>query len=636
VLDLLEQPLAPIREAVLPAFLARIAAARPFTFVVDDVHMVGNAACLELLTAVVENLPAEATIALGTRASPALPLARWSAAGWLGEVGMDDLAFDRAEAGALLSSRGIVLDEAHLAQLMRQTEGWATGISLASLIAHGHLPEAWLPRVHGDQRQISAYLVDEVLRSQPDDIQHFLLCTSILDPLCAAACRAVTGRSDAQAVLETLERENLFVTPLDDHGQWFRYHRLFADLLKQRLTTLGDDDLLALHTAAARWCEESGDVPAAVRHRLAAGDAHSAADLVSEGWVGFISHGQYETVRRMLSWFTEEQVLAHGPLTVVCGWVHMADGDSSVAAFWARAAARASIGESGGDRWGWMRGAQAVLRAVVAEDVREMLAQAEAATAALVIETPSQQWHHHALLWLGIAQWLCGEDEAVATLEGVARDGRLLNPTGEVMARGILALVAADEGDWEKASELVDETLSRATALGLAEHRVNGFGLEARARLLAHLGDPEEADARGLVARLLTQMPQGTWIGISAAATLTDLALRRSDIAEAARWSASSDAMLARYPEAGIMRDRAVRLREMVARQRLATSLTPAEVRVLYLLPTQLSSVEIAARLCVKPATVKTQLRSIYAKLGVNARTPAVERARELGLLPGA
>jgi LuxR family maltose regulon positive regulatory protein len=633
LLDLLEQPPASTREAIMPALLGQIVASRPFTFVFDDVHLLSNPACLAFLAAAVESLPAEATIALGTRSTPALPLARWRAAGHLVEVGMSDLALDPMEAGEVLRGRGIELDESDLGRLMQLTEGWATGISLASLIARGRPPEAWLPHVQGDHRQIAAYLVEEVLQSQSESIQRFLLRTSILDPLCAAACRAVTGRTDAQAVLERLHGDNLFLTPLDEHGQWFRYHRLFADLLQQQLAARCADELPAVHAAAARWCEETGDVPAAVWHRLAAGEAQAAADLVSEGWFGLVSVGRFEMVRRMLDWFTREQVLAHGPLTVACGGFYMADGDPSMAAFWAQAAARACIKESDGDRWDWLRGAQAVLRAVVAESADEMLAHAE--VAALEIEPPSEQWRHHAMLWLGIAQWLCGTPGAQATLEGAVRDGRMLNPAGEVMAGGVLALMAEQEGDWTKAAALVEETMSWARALSLAEHRVNGFCLAARARLLAHLSDPDEEVARDVLVGQLMQMPPGTWMGLPASTTLTELALQRGDVAEAVHWSACSDAMLALYPEAGIMRDRAEFLRKMVERQRLTTPLTPAERRVLGLLPTQLSGTEIAARLYVAPATVKTQLQSIYAKLGVNARTPAVERAREVGLLPG-
>jgi len=563
---------------------------------------------------------------------PALPLARWRAAGMLLEVGMGDLAFDLAEVDAVIRGRGVELDASDLARLMQQTEGWATGVSLAALIARGRRPDAWLPHVHGDHRQIAAYLIDEVLQSQSGSVQRFLLRTSILDPLCATACRAVTGRTDAQAVLERLHRDNLFVTPLDEHGHWYRYHRLFADLLQQQLAARYPDDLPFLHAAAAQWCQENGDLPAAVWHLLAAGETHAAADLVSEGWVGLISVGRFEMVRRMLDWFTREQVLAHGPLTVACGGVHMADGDPSAAAFWAQAAARVDIEERDEDRWDWLRGAQAVLRAVVAGSAEEMLARAQ--VAAFEIEPPSEQWRHHAMLWLGIAQWLCAEADATATLESVVRDGRMLNPAGEVMACGILALMAEQEGDWPKAGALVEETMSWANALGLAEHRVNGFCLAARAQLMAHLGDPDEEIARDVLARLLMQMPPGTWLGLPAATTLTELALKRGDIVDAAHWSACSDAMLMLYPEAGIMRDRAALLRKMVERQRLTRPLTPAERRVLGLLPTQLSGTEIAARLYVSPATVKTQLQSIYAKLGVNARTPAVERAREVGLLP--
>ena len=161
----------------------------------------------------VENLPARATIAMAARSSPALLLARRRAAGLLVEVGMSDLAYDRAEASELLGTRGIELDEHDLAVLIQRTEGWATGIPLASLIARGRPPDAWLPRAHGDQRQIAAYLLDEVSRSQPTGIQDSLLRTSILEFLCAAACRAVTGRPDAQAVLAPRARQSLHHAP---------------------------------------------------------------------------------------------------------------------------------------------------------------------------------------------------------------------------------------------------------------------------------------------------------------------------------------------------------------------------------------------------------------------------------------
>ena len=631
VLALLEEQLPLVGEVVLPAFLRCTVASRPFVFVIDDLHLVRNPACLDMLTLVIESLPPGATMALGTRVAPNLPLARWRAAGRLTEVGMRDLAFDLAEAGELLADHEVELSKADLATLLRQTEGWATGVSLASMIARGRPAAAWLPHIHGDQREIAAYLLDEVLHAQPDDIQDFLMRTSILDPLCAAACGAVTQRSDSQAVLEYLANANLFVAPLGERHEWFRCHRFFADLLQQQLTARLPGDVPALHAAAAAWYEASGDVLSAVRHRLASGETDAAADLASEGWIGFVSQGRYETVRRMMSWFTTDQVLAHGPLTVACGWVHLADGEADVAGFWGQAAARLPMVECDSDRWGWMCAAQALLRAVVAQSVQEMLAHATAA--AHVVETPSQQWHQNALLWLGIAQWLCGVDEASATLEEAARDGRHLNPAGDMMSRGILALVAEDEGDWRKAATLVGETMSRANVLGLAEHRVNGFGLQARARLLAHMGDPAECDARRAVALVLEGMPAGTWMGLPAATTLTGLALQRGDVDEAVRWSAKADAILLEYPEAGIMRDRALRLREMVMLQRLATPLSPAERRVLDYLPTQFSRLEIAAQLLVSPATVNTQLRSIYTKLGVNSRTGAVERARESGLL---
>ena len=208
------------------------------------------------------------------------------ACGELLEVRFAELAFDRDEAIELLrlhtAGEGSVEGAGArdvVAELLEATEGWATGLYLASQTARGRSPDEWLPGVRGDQRAIAGYLLGEVLERQPTDLQRFLLETAILDELTAPLCAAVTGRADAGAVLTRLARENLFVSALDDRDERYRYHHLFADLLRSRLERLEPERPPLLHRLAAAWCEAHDEPEPAIRHYLAAGDVAATVGL---------------------------------------------------------------------------------------------------------------------------------------------------------------------------------------------------------------------------------------------------------------------------------------------------------------------------------------------------------------------
>ena len=263
--ELLQMRSPPLVERVLPGLGAAVAGAPPFVLALDDAQLVQNQEAWAHLELVLENLPEGAQLVVATRSDPPLPLGRLRARGELLEVRFEELAFDGDEALELLrlhaaGDRDVVGADARdsVPALLEATEGWATGLYLASLTARGRSPGEWLPEVRGDQRAIADYLLGEVLERQPAELQRFLLETAILDELTAPLCAAVTGRADAGAVLARLARENLFVSALDDRDERYRYHHLFADLLRSRLERLEPHRPSQLHHRAAAAAASPG------------------------------------------------------------------------------------------------------------------------------------------------------------------------------------------------------------------------------------------------------------------------------------------------------------------------------------------------------------------------------------------
>jgi LuxR family maltose regulon positive regulatory protein len=263
--------------------------AGPTVVALDDYHVIDTGGVHEAVTFLLDNLPPQVTLAMTTRADPPLPLSRLRARGDLVEVRAADLRFTADEAEVFLNEvMGLQLESALVARLEARTEGWAAGLQLAALSARAHAGAAdgsgdvvgFVEAFSGSHRFIVDYLVEEVLDRQPDEVRAFLLDTSLLDHLTAGLCDALTGRSDGQSMLEILERENLFVVPLDDERRWYRYHHLFAEALRVRLAGRHGDRVAELHAAASRWLAENGLLDDAVRHAIASGDHERTADLV--------------------------------------------------------------------------------------------------------------------------------------------------------------------------------------------------------------------------------------------------------------------------------------------------------------------------------------------------------------------
>ncbi len=283
VLDMLQSPQPPPTESMLTALLNEITALpHDVVLVLDDYHVVDSELVDQALEFLLEHLPPQMHLVIATREDPHLPLARLRARDHLTELRAADLRFTLTEAAEFLNRvMSLDLSEEDIAALEVRTEGWIAGLHLAALSMQGR-PDAatFIQSFTGSDRFVLDYLVEEVLQRQPERARSFLLQTSILDKLCGPLCDAVTGRKRGNGVLERLERDNLFVVPLDDERQWYRYHHLFAEVLQAHLLEEQPDQLPALHLRASEWFEENGSRPDAIRHALCAEDFGWAADLI--------------------------------------------------------------------------------------------------------------------------------------------------------------------------------------------------------------------------------------------------------------------------------------------------------------------------------------------------------------------
>jgi LuxR family maltose regulon positive regulatory protein len=270
-------------EGVLAALLNELSVLpRDLTLVLDDYHLADGPGLYPGMAFLLDHLPPQVHLVVSTRADPALPLARLRARGQLVEIRAANLRFSREEVAAYLNDvNALGLSTEDVATLDARTEGWAAALQLAALSLQGREhPAQFIAGFAGNDRFVVDYLADEVLDRQPADVRTFLLQTCVLDRLSAPLCDAVTDRPGGRAMLQSLERQNLFVVPLDDHRRWYRYHRLFADVLQSRLLDERPDDLVALHRRASDWYDLAGEPERAVRHALAAGDVDRAAGLV--------------------------------------------------------------------------------------------------------------------------------------------------------------------------------------------------------------------------------------------------------------------------------------------------------------------------------------------------------------------
>ncbi len=285
--------------------------------VLDDFHVVESTNIPSEVAWLVEHLPANVHLVIGTRADPDMPLARLRARGALTEIRAADLRFTGEEAAAYLNdAMGLDLTGDDLDALEGRTEGWIAALQLAAISLQGREDShAFITSFAGDDRYIVDYLVEEVLRRQSDEVRAFLLQTSILGRMTGPLCEAVTGRGGGREMLEALDRANLFLVPLDDQRRWYRYHQLFGGVLQAYLLADGADAVRELHRRASDWFERHGDRPEAIRHAFESRDFDRAADLIELAMPEMGRERREPVMRRWLEALPKDVVLARPVLS---------------------------------------------------------------------------------------------------------------------------------------------------------------------------------------------------------------------------------------------------------------------------------------------------------------------------------
>jgi ATP/maltotriose-dependent transcriptional regulator MalT len=423
---LLGPPAPPSFEGLVTALINELATPvgeDEMVLVLDDYHLIEAQPVHVSIGFLLEHLPPCLRLVLASRADPLLPLARLRARGQLAELRTDELRFTAAEASAVLREAvgpDLTLPDGAAAALATRTEGWVAGLQLAGLSLRGRSDVAeFVASFSGSHRYVLDFLAEEVLDRQPDQLRRFLLETSVLERLCGELCDAVTGRAGSQAMLEQVERANLFLVPLDEVRGWWRYHHLFADLLRARLREEQPGQVVRLHRNAATWYEEHALADEAIRHAAAGGEITWAARLIEQHVDERILRGEGATLARWIGMLPTGLVSARPRLCLAQTFVAVAESDLDAAepALDAAECALACAAEepfesSAGPASSFLVNVHAAIaleRAVLAhlrgdgENTALYASRALAATG-----TGEQMLESLARWYLGVAEWLCG------------------------------------------------------------------------------------------------------------------------------------------------------------------------------------------------------------------------------------
>jgi LuxR family maltose regulon positive regulatory protein len=478
-----------VREALAALINELRSEARDFVVVLDDYHEVHLPAIHEAMTFLLDYLPPSLHIVIASRADPPLPLARLRARGELVELRAADLRFKAEETAAYLNGvMALSLTAPNLDALEGQTEGWIAALQLAALSMQGRDDvTAFIEDFKGDNHYVVDYLIQEVLQRQPEAVRSFLLKTAILDRFTGGLCDAVTGQTDGQARLRSLEEGNVFIVPLDDRREWYRYHHLFADVLRAHLLAEGREKADDLHKRASAWFEQAGDMPVAIRHALAASDFERAAALIERAIPGMLRARQESTVRTWLESLPSE-VLSVRPVLGV-GYVGVLMQGGEMASVEARLNEIERLLESAPDGLRGHEGAGASPIFVDEDQFREipgMVALYRAGHAQvtgnlpdtmkfarLAIERlpPEHPLRGGAMALLGLALWSSGDLEAAhqTFAEGIAlvHAGGYVNDSSTIM----LADMRIGQGRLREALSAYERALQAATEQGTAAPR---------------------------------------------------------------------------------------------------------------------------------------------------------------------
>jgi len=330
---MLNSPDSPAIEAILATLVNELAAlGDPLLLVLDDYHILQSPEIHHGLRFFIDHQPANFHLMVLTREDPPLDLARRRARHQMVEIRAADLRFNVDEAAMFLkNTMGLSLLPEQITTLEHRTEGWIVGLQMAGLSLQGRDPQDFFRSFKGDDRYIADYLAEEVLQRQPEPVRTFLLKTSILERMCASLCEALTGKMDDekeggfQPILDYLDRANLFIVPLDNRREWYRYHHLFAEFLRQyMIRVLPADEIASLHRFAAAWFEAHGDIQPAIRHARQIPDTKRVAQLLQRNVEEFFAKGELPRFYKLAQALPPAQREAYPSLSMAVAWAGLA------------------------------------------------------------------------------------------------------------------------------------------------------------------------------------------------------------------------------------------------------------------------------------------------------------------------
>lgn len=590
----------------------------PLLIALDDYHLITNPAIHERMAFLLDHLPLGVTLLLATRVVPPLPVARLRVRQQLVEIRFQELRFTTGETHQLLNElHPLALDAAAVATLEARTEGWVAGLQLAILALQSDdgAGAHFLAHFSGSHEFIADYLLEEVLNRQSPAVTDFLLRTAILDRFCAPLCAAVTGAADSDAHLQDLLTRNVFLMPLDAERRWFRYHHLFADLLRARLLQSQRPLVPALHRQASAWFAAQGLINEAMSHAVAANDVTTAATLVNEHWMTLLHRGESSTILRWLAALPPESFDHDPALHNAYAWALFLKGEVAAVEprlqqaeqVLQRLCQTAQLRITDADYCQASASIQ-VLRAFVLYARRELpaaYAQAQRALPGSRLAGPLLEGGLH-IITAHICRELGQVDEAIAHYQqGIPLSWQHGNVIAALNAYTALSRLYRQRQQYTPAAATCEAALQLLHDRNLAQTPAAGLLYLEQAELL--IDRQRAAEARPLIELALAVGRNGGLTNL-----LTAGEALRARIAAAPPVGATAP-----LPQpAGLIEP-----------------LTSRELEVLRLLAAGDANQEIAAQLVISLPTVKKHTSNILAKLDATSRTQAVAHARQLGII---
>ncbi len=629
---------APVIDLVLPRLVNELDGQGEITLILDDFHRVSSEPARASVRWFIEHSPPGLQIVLATRTEPSLPVASLRAHGELLELRAADLRFTNQEADALLNGRlGLDLTAEDVEGLVEKTEGWPAGLYLAALslqpTADRH---AFVRTFGGSNRHVVDFLVTEVLEAHTPSVQALMLHTSILERLTGPLCDALMDQEGSAEKLDELSRSNLFLVPLDDEAGSYRFHHVFAQLLRVELERREPGLAKTLHRRAYSWHRDHGTTDEAIQHAVAAEAYAEAIELIETFWIKYANTWRYDTVLAWLRQLPDEVLISDVHLLLIQAWVLSLSARQEEAARAIAAVERLGDLDTGPLRDGFSSAGASLTMLRAGFAWGDVGAQLENARRAAELESPGSPWRPLACWAVGMGLYFKGErdkaDEWFAESAALApASAQWLSGTSSLAFR---SLIAGERGRVEE-QRILAATAAQFGRENGTEEAVGPVPLALGVSLAVH-GRPEEAlplIGHGVaLARTFGQPVQLAY------ALLCEARVLRAVGEHQAATVAIADArsVLDHCPDPGILAETLSTLERPAQIHRVPSEdgeLTPRELGVLQLLRSDLSERDIGRELFVSHYTVHSHVRSIYRKLAVRSRADALERSRELGLL---